>query len=144
MDKDFKKGTQKMNNAIQDANILRYLVINSENVNSTAVKDPLGCQYIFVKPGMMDDLAGVSNIDFVQAIYAENGINLKKHNSKFGEVLYIAAADALKLNDTAKSFLGQTAPIFNDRVAKEMYARETEILNKMLFSKNRVADTERD
>lgn len=141
MDKDFKKGTQKINNAIQDANLLRYLVTDSQITNSPVIK--CECQYIYVKPGKIDN--EISNIDFVQAVYAENGINLKKRTSmregKTVEVLYIATSDILKLSNTAKSFLQQTAPVFDDKI----YAREAEIANKMLFSKDRIiSGDERD
>ena len=129
-----------MNNAIQDANILRYLVTDSKIIDSPIIKGE--CQYVYVKPGKTDN--EISNIDFVQAIYAENGISLKKHTSvldgKNVEVLYITSADISKLNDTAKSFLQQTAPVFDDKT----HVRKAEIVNKMLFAKEGIGGVERD
>ncbi|MFQ6778338.1 MAG: hypothetical protein ACLRFI_03535 [Alphaproteobacteria bacterium] len=92
------------------------MIVNSEPVNST-VANGAECKYIYVKPGMYDNLMKISNIDFVREIYAINGINLKKHishlDNKEEEVLYITAADILKLSDAQGRFLYETAPSFS-------------------------------
>lgn len=112
---DFENSTKKIEQMNIDKRILRYLVVDCEKMKtSTAIKDPLGCKYIYVKSGMQDDLVGVSNIDCVQIIYASHGINLKKHVShldgKTTEVLVIGNSDILKLNETQQNFLNETAP----------------------------------
>lgn len=108
---DLQKQISKMNT---DARILRYLVVDADIVHSTAVRDALGCHYIYVKPGMADGISGVSNIDFVQTVYAQHGIMLKKHKSHLDgkeiEVLYMSVSDVIKLPKIQQWFLDKTAP----------------------------------
>jgi len=123
-----------------DARILRYLIINSAVVHSTASKDQMGCKYIYVKPGMYDEIMGVSNIDFVQTIYASHGINLRKHTSHLDDkeeiVLMIPGTEILNLSDIQGKFLVDTAPLnykHSDRMARY---RATEIVN-LIFQQRR-------
>jgi hypothetical protein len=121
------------NQTLVDERILRYLVIDSKMVYTTALPgNANSAQYIYVKPGMFDAFAGISNIDFVKIIYAEHGINLKKHKShldgKEVEVLFISFQDSLKLTDEQGEFLSHTAPL----TSRDEYARHSEIINKIL------------
>ncbi|MFQ6739702.1 MAG: hypothetical protein ACLRFJ_03500 [Alphaproteobacteria bacterium] len=113
-----------------DKCLLRYLVINAGNVRSTVSDDPLGCLYIYVKPGMYEKIIEVSNIDFVQEIYAQNGIQLKKHIShmdgKETEVLFITITDLSKLTDLQQDFVSDTAPTYSRHFTN---SRATEIIN---------------
>ena len=121
------------NKANVDERILRYLVIDSKMVYTTALpSNANNAQYIYVKPGLFDAFAGISNIDFVKTIYAEHGIDLKKHKShldnKEVEVLFISFQDLLKLTYEQSEFLSRTAPL----TSRDEYARHSEIINKIL------------
>lgn len=122
--------------SIIDEDVLRYLVTGAENfVSSTAIKERW-CYYIFVKPGMMEDLMKVSNIDVVQAVYAEHGINTRKHIShldgKEQEILYIPSSEVAEYDNDKLTFLRHTAPAhFDDAVSK----RKVELINKVYRSK---------
>ena len=129
---------QQLEQMTTDTDLLRYLIIDSKNVKSTVTDDKWGCRYIYVKPGFYDKILGVSNIDFVQEIYAQNGINLKKHISHLDnnetEVLFIAASDILKLTDMQQNFLYGTAPdVGFDRRSR---ARSSQVINT-IFDRNR-------
>ena len=138
---DFENGTKQLELMNIDKRILRYLVIDCEKMKtSTAIKDPLGCKYIYVKSGMQDNLVGVSNIDCVQLIYASHGINLKKHTShlddKASEVLVIGISDILKLNETQQNFLNETAPdnvIYDSEANRRMVG----IINQIYLANHR-------
>lgn len=129
---DAKEQLEKMN---IDKNILRYLIVNAADVNSTAVNDKFGCRYIYVKPGMYEEEMDVSNIDFVQEIYAQNGIQLKKHIShmygKEVEVLFITITDLSKLTDLQQQFIASTAPA--DQTSHRERSRATEIINTVFY-----------
>jgi len=125
--------TKELETMKTDARILRYLITDSAVVHSTASKDQMGCKYIYVKPGMYDKIMGISNIDFVQTIYAVHGINLRKHKShldgKEEEVLMIPGTEILNLSDTQGKFLVDTAPLnyrHSDRMARY---RTVELVN---------------
>ena len=117
-----------------DRDILRYLIIDSKMVHSTALpeKDDLA-QYIYVKPGMFEDVMEISNIDAVLAIYATYGINLKKHKShmhnKEVDVLFISVSDIMTMNDTQRKFLSDTAPAI--RFGVDANSRITQIINQI-------------
>lgn len=121
------------NQTLVDERILRYLVIDSKMVYTTALPgNANSAQYIYVKPGMFDAFAGISNIDFVKTIYEEHGIDLKKHKSHLGnkevEVLFISFQDSLNLTKEQGEFLSHTAPL----TSRDEYARHSEIINKIL------------
>ena len=125
---------EKMNT---DEKVLRYLITGAENfVRSTAGG---WCYYIFVKPGMFDRMLRVSNIDIVQAVYTEHGINVKKHVShldgKEQEVLFMLSEEVIKLDEAKLTFLQHSAPahIYGDDVRR----RETELVNKIYHSQKK-------
>ena len=137
----FVEAEEQLKQMDVDKRILRYLVTGAVRVNSTVVKDPLGCRYIYVKSGYYDDLLKISNIDFVQQIYVANGIPVSKHVSHMGdkeqEVLFIPVSDVLQLTDVQQKFLDSTAPYTlragND---KEANSRSVEIVNAIIKQKN--------
>jgi len=110
-----------------DEYLLRYRIHGVEFTQySTVTKS--ACIYIYLKSGMADELAQVSNIDFVMALYALHGIKLKKHvlrldgketeisfsdgvYGKTAEVLYMSLDDWRKLNREQQEFLDKTIPI---------------------------------
>ena len=102
------------NTMLQDEKILRCYVLFSEHVfHSTAIKDPW-CIYVHVKPGYQ-------NVEFVQAVYAENKIPLNIHFSRLYRkeeaeaVLYISLKSYMEdLNDTQRQFFERTAPEVKD------------------------------
>jgi len=129
---DFKDTAERIQKQQQDKRLLRYLITDADLVNSSAVKDPLGCHYIYVKPGWYNSEMKLSNINFAQFVYAENGINLKKHISKLDgketEVLLIGVSEEAQLPQSAKDFLEQTAPYYMSAQTRE---RDTELCNKI-------------
>ena len=126
---DFKNNVQKTQ---QDKRLLRYLITDADIVHSTAAPDPLGCHYIYVKPGWYNSVTKISNIDFAKFVYAENGINLKKHISKIDgketEVLFIGITEEYNLPSASQEFLENTAPFYIDAKTRE---RDTELCNKI-------------
>ncbi len=135
---DKKEGDKEINKkTLIDEAVLRYLIVGANNfVDSTAIKERW-CYYIFVKPGMIEDLLKISNIDFVQAIYADHGINTRKHVSHLGgkeqEVLFIPSAEVAAFDSKRLNFLKHTAPVcYDDSVNR----RETEIINKIYRARN--------
>ena len=140
--KKFQEATAELEKIRTDVRILRYLITDSAVVHSTASNDQMGCKYIYVKPGMHNEIMGVSNIDFVQAIYESHGINLRKHkshlNGKEEEVLMIPGTEILKLSDTQGKFLVDTAPLNYTHADGMVRLRSTEITN-MIFQRNRKA-----
>ena len=122
----FKKATKKVEakkpvkkTSLMDkcADILSEFIDGAEVVNSTAANGGL-CLYIYVAPS--------ANIEFVEGIYAEVGIKVKKHTShldgKKREVLYISFKDiSEKLSPDQQKFLERTAPTSGDYNRKMVY-----------------------
>lgn len=135
-----ERATKKMEQMEQDKRILRYLVIDSEVIaRSTAIKDPYGCRYIYIKSGGQSSYAGahISNVDFVQGIFAQYKINLKKHVSHLDgeetEVLCMGVSDYNKLPDLQKNFLDEIAPtsrVYGER-DRALMDRSSEIVNEI-------------
>ena len=96
----FKKQPEKDQTQIYK-NILHQLVDKGEWVYSSITKSSLKTLYIYVAPG--------ANIDTVQGIYADLGINMKKHvshlDNKERTVLYISTQDFMKLNEAQQEIL---------------------------------------
>ena len=137
---NFKKAKQNTEKMAIDRDILRYLIIDSKLVHTTALPDDDDvAQYIYVKPGMFEDVMDVSNIDTVVTIYAEHGIKLTKHKShlmnKEVEVLFISASDIMKLNEAQRKFLCDTAPTISFGV--QARTRVTQLINQ-IYQKNRM------
>lgn len=145
-----EEATKEMTQMELDRRILRYLIIDSEViVRSTAIEDPAGCRYIYIKS---DDKQTyyydrihrfISNVDLVQGIFAQYKINLKKHVShldgKETEVLYIGVSDYNKLSDLQKRFLDEIAPtslVYGER-DRALTERLSEIANGMFFKNGR-------
>lgn len=115
-----EKAAKELIQMEKDKRILRYFIVNAEEVTSPTLGD---CRYIYPKSGNYDEIMGVSNIDLVKEIYAQNGIILKNHVTKVNffnnlnfkkenvEVLYITQSDISKLSDIQKEFLNDTAPL---------------------------------
>ncbi len=111
----FKSAIQKLNGLLnhkkktenRDEYILSELITGAEFVHSTATKSALRTLYIYLAEG--------ANFDLVKDIYAEHGIQLKKHTShldnKKREVLYIGTEDIMNLTDEQQAFLNRTAPV---------------------------------
>lgn len=103
--------------------ILHSLIEKVDVVYSTAVKSSLPCIYIYVAEGV--------NIDLVQNIYAEFGIQLKKHVSKLDkktqEVLFISTEDYMKLDKKQKAFFDRTAPTSDYRRQIELSVKKSDI-----------------
>ena len=128
---------QKQNKTmLQDEKILKCCVLYAEAIAySTSVKGP--CIYIHTKPGR--DIYEISNADFVQYIYAEYGINLKKHIShldhKEKEVLYLSAKSYCALDEPTRNFFDRTAPIIkdiHDYRDSDVYDRANYLLDKII------------
>ena len=102
----FQKPVSKSEQEKKYKNVLSQLIDHADRVYSTAVKSPLPCLYIYP--------ASNANIDLIQGMYADLGINLKKHTShldgKKVDVLYISTPDILSLSEHQQKFLEQTAP----------------------------------
>lgn len=120
-----------------DEAVLRFLIIGADNyVSSTAIKERW-CYYIFIKPGMMNELMKVSNIDVVQTVYADHGINARKHVShldgKEQEVLFIPSSEVAAFDNKKITFLHHTAPVYYDYAVGK---RETELINRVYHAKD--------
>lgn len=91
----------EINETEKRKNILNQLVTNAEWVHSTAVKGALPCLYIYIAPS--------ANINTVQDIYADLGIEMKTHvthlDNKERTVLYIYTTDFMKLNKQQQEIL---------------------------------------
>ena len=97
-----KKQPKKEENQTQKyKNMLQQLVDGGEWVHSTVTKGALPTLYIYVAPN--------ANIDTVQGMYADLGIDMKKHvshlDNKERTVLYISTPDFMKLNETQQGIL---------------------------------------
>jgi len=142
---DFNNAKEQLEHKAQDMRILRYLITYAERVHSTAAKGSL-VHYIYVQPGMFDNIIGISNIDFVQQVYALNGINLKKHLShlddKETEVLFITAEDYLNLGEAQQKFLSVTAPL-NYLASQDAKERAVNIVNLMMHTRNKAQEESR-
>lgn len=103
--------------------ILHSLIEKVDVVYSTAVKSSLPCIYIYVAEGV--------NIDLVQNIYAEFGIQLNKHTSKLDnktqEVLFISTEDYMKLNKKQMAFFDRTAPTSGYRRQIELSVKKGDL-----------------
>lgn len=114
---NFTDAKQQLKQMNVDKNLLRYLITDAKYNMTSRIYS------IYVKPGMEYD---ISNIDFVQEIYAQNGINLKRRKQGETEILFIAASDGEKLTGTQREFLSCTAPFF---LPEKLQNRVTEIVN---------------
>lgn len=112
----FKSAIEKLNGLLQkksqkqknnDEYVLSELISGAEFVYSTATKSALRTLYIYLADG--------ANFDLVKEIYAEHGIQLKKHTShldnKKRDVLYIGTEDIMNLTEEQQAFLNRTAPV---------------------------------
>lgn len=96
-----KKQPTKEEKTQKYKNTLRQLVDGAEWVHSTATKSALPCLYIYAAPN--------ANIDTLQGIYADLGIELKKHVSHLDNqertVLYITTQDFMELDKQKQDIL---------------------------------------
>ena len=101
----FNKATKLLKQAEQDRILLKSFIIKNEPVHSTAERGAM-CVYYYVKPG---ETNGITNIEFVQKVYAKYGINLKQHVSHLDKketpVLYIKMAEISTLNKMQQDLL---------------------------------------
>ncbi len=117
-----------------DVDLLNGLVLTSKI--GVELHDNRPSHVIYVKPGMYNNKLGVSNIDFVQAIYAEHGIYLEKDYYQEGEtgertvVLHIPLSARKKLDAEKVMFL-----IYTSSASSEMKSREKKIIEKILNHK---------
>lgn len=124
-----------------DERMLRYRIDDTKFMKfSSATDSP--CFYIYPKPGMADELAKISNIDFVMAVYVSHGINLKKHishwNEKEIEVLYISFNDWSLLDEDQKEFFNKTAPLVG---GKDLDQRFVNYINYILVERAKNAQS---